>query len=82
MKCSSSGSGSGSGSGEEERCDFGVGVRSRSGTIWKAGSVARIAGVIMSGSSGRFLSIDFRISLDVEGTWEGKLLSWVSPREC
>jgi hypothetical protein len=36
----------------------GSGVPSRSWTSWKAGRVARIAGVIKSGSDGRVLSID------------------------
>jgi hypothetical protein len=38
----------------------GSGVRSRSWTSWKAGSVAAIAGVIMFGSVGRIFDIDNR----------------------
>lgn len=66
IKGTGSDSSSGSGSGEGEggcRCS-GSGLRSRSWTSWKAGRVARIAGVIIFGSWGRVLSIDFRISRD------------------
>jgi len=69
---SSSGSGlascSGSGEGEDSA---GLGVRSRSCTSWKAGRVARIAGVMRFGSEGRFFNMDCRICRDGCGGEEG-----------
>lgn len=59
-----SGSSSSCSSSEEYRPESGSGVRSRSWTNWKAGRVARMAGVIILGSEGRLFSIDCRINFD------------------
>lgn len=59
------------GSGEDDLPDSGAGERSRSWTIAKAGRVARIAGVIIFGSEGRFLDMDLRISRDLGGGEDG-----------
>lgn len=60
-----SGSGSASSTSDVDDCsESSSGVRSRSGTIWNAGSVARIAGVMRFGSEGRCFDIDRRISRD------------------
>ena len=58
-----SGSGSANSTSDVEDCsESSSGVRSRSCTIWKAGRVACIAGVIKFGSEGRVFDIDRRIS--------------------
>jgi hypothetical protein len=58
-----SGSGSAN-SANEDSSESSSGVRSRSCTIWNAGRVARIAGVMRFGLEGRFFDIDCRISRD------------------
>lgn len=43
----------------------------RSATIWKAGMVALMAGVMSSGG-GRVLDMDWRICVECRGEWRGE----------
>jgi hypothetical protein len=73
-----SGSGSSTSDDEEESGGSGSGVCSRSWTNSKAGSVSRVAGVMILGSEGRYFDIDNRICRLCSGGEAGGDAIWVA----